>query len=179
MIKRCLFFSITLLVLFSGITSSCRDNDYKTFTLNEDEIHFSFKYPAGYTLVHSQVETVISEDGTPFKKAELFLQDNGEADYRLITFYLIEPTKEEPNAAALQKRTLSNGPLGSLEQRTVTIAGIQGQELSYRKGGFFVKTVSFDHRGLIWNISTHSVEAISEADKAAFELMLETLKIYN
>lgn len=193
MSKRWLLFLSALLIFCIGFISLTSCGEYKTFTLKEDKLHFSFEYPASYRIVKGEIGSDVHNE---IHYALLGLElKRREENHSWLEISYFSSSETSPNATATVERYLSTMStqydFKLLERKKVTIAGVQGEKIVFttldpnaksfvpftEKARLTHIDLTFDYRELIWSISIMSNEAVAETDKAAFEHMIKTFKI--
>jgi hypothetical protein len=182
-----------LLVLLTSLSTAVGCQAYDTLTLEEDEIRFSFEYPATFRVEVSGM--VGSSDGL-FHAGDVHLEARGTAGIRkVIVFWIFHAGENNPSAAALLERRLSSESeqegFKLLERDTITVAGVEGEiivfttpdpkdpVLALPEEASVWREAFFDYDSQTWAIIMGSEKATVKADDAIFEHILKTLQILN
>jgi hypothetical protein len=175
-------------------TAGCgQANSYEIFSVRTGLAHFSFEYPARYSMDVVEVRNDFQHQYTHVSLSWLPSGYNMLSVFNLFVSY--------PDDIYIDANIyLERDPINSYErepdfkllgQRTVTVTGVQrreivssatvpaelGAELRSEPGTAISRTVYFDSAELIWRLEIGSDKAIQEKTEANFEHIPKTFKV--
>lgn len=180
----------------AGMTSG-----FKEFTWENDIAYFSFEYKSTYKI--DKLNTYVFKEDNDRADESCCVELIGPNDTRINIH--VFPNNQFPECFTdaqsrvnyIVERALRFGDVDILEQSDVTISGIPGtllvtEEVDWTRGivGIYkgqkyksqpkciIREVNLDHKNQIWMITIDSMSSAAEKDKADFEHLLDTLKIY-
>jgi hypothetical protein len=207
---RYLYLLLTAMMLISVVMSAGCSSDtndtsytgptsYRSYTLSEGLVHFSFEYPTNYDemfteMLHSWVAATsfrsIEEEGWIIERSYLYIF--------IVEAGGIGTTDAE---AALENEIESfasdeeYSDFEILDRSPVTIAGVAGEQVTFSyyfaettppcDGGpvlklpatLIVRCAYFECNGFVWEIFLQSTEGVADEDEVHFEHILETFTI--
>jgi hypothetical protein len=179
---------VSLLALLA-LTACDTGTRYQTFTMSEGAGHFSFDYPAGFTVTETKI--VDEEPKNTLVKFTGPAPGDKQTQTPGISIAVMERNPFAVNAKAaldLQMNVMGKQrEFKLMERNPVKIAGINGEGImfSYLRGSdetkpgvqVFVRAVYFDARELIWIIYFNPAVKDGKTDKAVYEQVLKTFKV--
>jgi hypothetical protein len=170
-------------------------NSFKTFTLKEGTVHFSFEYRAYYNI--KEVEPgentgVPTQDICSVTLVSPLIKEIH--DYTTIDIIVVKPDNLIPDALSgiirAEKNASSWTGYKLLDKSNPLIDNHTAYRIDYTdrnpipalggiKESFFevIREVRFDSKGFRWMIQIKSDSSTAEADKSDFEHILQTFKV--
>ena len=165
---------ILVLVLTAPTVVSCTSSQYKTYTLKDNGISFSFEYPSGYKKILSYIQ-----DNPAAPIGVRFALNN---DPVLIVNIAGNLSEKNPDLNAVAITAGSHTPQQETERSSITIGGTTGVLVVYvfpdtQVPSTITREVFFNINGILWNIDTYSRATKADEAKLVFEHMINTFKI--
>ena len=196
--KRLISLNVVIIFIICLMCCGCEITEvhsYKTFVMDQGNIHFSVEYPANYKIDYLHPAEVTGTNSQ--QSALLFLVGPTNRDvnnYTHIGIGVCPPDNLVPNAENSTEQEEINAASWKnyklLYKGKITINGISAYRLDYQNidivqaiagdgelGIEVFRRVDFDANGYVWTIYIQSHSFSAEADKVIFEHILETFKI--
>lgn len=188
---------ITLIVIFGGCSRTIiyepmeySDGEhYKTCTLSESNIHFSYEYPV-LDFFNDEDIAYITRDGSEIGKGAAF----GTTSYDILSLFVIYWCKDEilsnindavKDKLAWIKEEEWHSDFKLLEKRKVQVSGFNGIELLYSYKAyvypgdllsFVERVIFFSNDDLIWEVDCFSETSIVDQANTEFEHVVRTFR---
>ena len=171
------FLSVTIFLLFS-LFPGCSHNPFKKYTLNHNNIHFSFEYPSSYEKQLEYIkDSALAPVGIRFSRR----MSNGSTITLVLN--ISNKTSEVFDAHSAVERTISglDDSNAVLERSNLNISNIPGELVVYidsrMPANQYVREVIFENNNLVLDIGVYNNIENQFQAKSDFEHVIQTFQI--
>jgi hypothetical protein len=173
---------VLIVAIILTVVSSCTTPQYRTYTLQHNDISFSFEYPSAYKKVSAYLQ---DSQGAPItvrfaRLGGIFGLFTTDPHFIVDISSPLSETEVDPKTAA--DTAGSHTPDQQLERAVITIAGTTGELVAYSQPDtkivpIIIREVFFNANGVLWNIGIYSSTDKADTAKVDFEHIISTFKV--
>ena len=171
------FLSLSIFLLISFLPG-CTQEPFRKYTLNHNNIHFSFQYPSAY---EKQLDYV--KDSTLAPVGIRFSQRMPDGSTITLVLNISNKTSEVFDAHSAVERTISglDDSNAVLERSNLNISNIPGELVVFTDSRMpanpHVREVFFENNNLVWDIGVYNNMENQFQAKSDFEHAIQTFQI--